>query len=220
MKNILLIGLILFSMNVIGQVHSIGVQGGVNLSNYTSKIDFGDTEFRTGILSGFNYEYLYKGKYTLGADLLYSQQGFKEDLKFYIVEEDVFRTSLLKFNYNYLSLPVKFGYTIGHQLKGFVKMGICPSVLLNAKVKVPKDDINLAGFEEINFYNKIPKFDLGGLIEFGAAYELKNDLELFSSFTYRKNFTTISAVEHFGGAQMKHYLFSMAMGLKYKLNAN
>ena len=76
------------------------------------------------------------------------------------------------------------------------------------------------GYEVINFYNKVPKFDLGGLIEFGAAYELKNDLELFSSFTYRKSFTTISTVEHFGGAQMKHYLFSMAIGLKYKLNVN
>ena len=161
----------------------------------------------------------YKKCYKLNCCLLYSQQGFKEEIK-YADEYGNISASELKFSYDYLSVPVKLGYTRGDQLKGFVKMGLCPSVLLKAQVRVPKDDINLVGYEVINFYNKVPKFDLGGLIEFGAAYELKNDLELFSSFTYRKSFTTISTVEHFGGAQMKHYLFSMAIGLKYKLNVN
>ena len=218
MKNILLIGLILFSINVFGQVHSIGVQGGLNLSNYTSEIEFGDKKFKPGILSGFNYEYLYRSKYTLGADLLYSQQGFQDEVKFYNAQENVYRSSDLKFSYNYLSVPVKLGYTKGDHLKGFVKLGLCPSVLLKARTKVPKEDINLVGFEDINAYDEVPKFDLGGLIELGAAYVLKNDLELFSSLTYRKSFTTISSDEHFKGADMKHYLFSLSVGLKYKLN--
>ena len=219
MKNLLLIGLILFSMNVIGQVHSIGVQGGVNLSNYTSNIDFGDKQFKTGIISGFNYEYLYKSKYTLGADLLYSQQGYKDETQF-VDEYGNISSSKLKLSYDYLSVPIKLGYTWGDRLKEFVKVGVCPSVLLKAQTSVPKDDIILVGFDDFDFYNKVPKFDLGGLIELGAAYELKHDLELFSSITYRKSFTTISTAEHFAGAQIRHYLFSMAIGLKYKLNSN
>ncbi|HAH22174.1 MAG TPA: hypothetical protein DCL77_00110 [Prolixibacteraceae bacterium] len=221
MRNIILIGLILFSINVCGQVHSIGIQGGVNLSNCTSKIEFGDRAFKTGILSGFNYEYLYKSKYTLGADLLYSQLGFKNEVKFYDFQKNAYRSSDLKFSYDYLSLPVKIGYTRGNHLKGFVKVGVCPSVLIDAKIRIHKDDPNIVLMgEETDLQHKVPKFDFGGLIEFGAAYELKNDLELFSSFTYRKSFTTISTVEHFRGAQMRHYLFSMEIGLKYKLNAS
>lgn len=218
MKNLLLLGFILFSMNVLGQVHSVGIQGGVNLSNCTSEIDFDDLKFKPGLLAGLNYEYLYKSNYTLGADLLYSEQGYIEEVKF-VNEQGNISTSELSFGYDYLSVPVKWGYTMGGRLKEFVKVGLCPSVLVKAYVAVPKDDVNLLGYEDLYFYDNVPKFDLGGLLELGAAYALKNDLELFSSLTFRKSFTSISSDEHFAGADLKHYLFSMSVGLKYRLKA-
>ncbi len=47
-----------------------------------------------------------------------------------------------KFSYDYFSLPLKIGCTIGDNLKIISKIGIQPSLLLNAKTIIPKFDNN------------------------------------------------------------------------------
>jgi len=218
MRYLLLMGLILFSVSGFGQVHRVGVQGGINLSNFTSDIEFGDKKFKAGLVSGFNYEYTFPGKLTLGADLLYSQQGYKDEIAVLTVQ-DISWISGIKLAYDYISLPLKVGYTWGEQVKGFVKTGLCPSVLIRGEYWYL--DKNFPGSPKEGYaYERAPKFDLGALVELGAAYAIKNDMELFSSLTYRKSFTTISSENHFQGLDMKHYLFSLSFGLKYKLGAN
>lgn len=221
MKGLFLMVLSVISINTFGQVHSIGIQGGVNLTNLTSFNTFGDSKFRTGIIGGFNYEFLFQGKYTLGADILYNQQGF--------TEKDIFtddtgnptgKTAEIKFDYDYLSLPLQIGYTLGNKIKGFAKIGVCPSVLLKAATTTPKVDVqgSLIRYETFDVKDKVSKFDLAGLIELGAGYVLNDNLEFFSSLTYRKSVTTFSNADYFKDSKMRHYGYSLAIGLKYKLN--
>ena len=220
MKKLLLILLIGISMNVVGQIHSIGIQGGVNLTNLTGDT-FKDSQFRTGIIGGFNYELLFKNRYTIGTDLLYSQQGFSDKFIFMNDFGNVLRKGPeSKYYYDYLSVPIKFGYTEGQKLKSFVKIGLCPSFLLKAETAQAMIDLsgNLTGYEKVDVKENVSKFDFGGLLELGIGYSLNNQFELVSSLTGRKSLTTFSNADYFKDAKMRHYGFSLTLGLKYRLN--
>ena len=220
MKKLILILLTGISMNVFGQIHSVGIQGGVNLTNLTGDY-FKDSKFRPGIIGGFNYELLFKSNYTIGTDILYSQQGFVD--KFILTEDNgnvLGKGPDSKLYYDYLSIPIKFGYTKGQKLKSFVKIGVCPSLLLKAETTLPMIDLsgNLTGYEKVDVKENASKFDFAGLIELGIGYSLKNRFELVSSLTGRKSLTTFSNSDYFRDSKMRHYGFSLAIGLKYRLN--
>jgi len=143
MKKLILIFISLISLGVYGQTNLIGIQGGLNMTNLTAKETFNDTKYRNGVLIGFNYEHLLSSKLSLETGLLYSQQGFKDIITFTDAmgnpsgENDNF-----KFNYDYLLVPLKIGYSFGEKFKITPRIGICPSVLINAKEKIPTFDIN------------------------------------------------------------------------------
>lgn len=223
MRNLLMAALVMGCLQTMGQVHYVGVQGGLNLSNCTENIKAGDKRYKAGLVSGFNYEYRIRDKYTIGADLLYSQQGFN-DLMTFLIEPKIqfplsgpdYRETEVRMRYNYLSLPLKVGYTRGEQLKGFVKAGLSPSLLIASGIKLLDDDFPFEP-KKLNLYDDVPKFDLGALVEAGAGYVLNEQTELFSSLSYRRSFTTISKEGHLQGAGLKHYLFSLSFGVRYRL---
>ena len=219
MRKLLFILLIGISVSAFGQVQSIGIQSGVNLTNLTGDI-FKDSKFRTGIIGGFNYELLFKNNYTIGTDVLYSQQGFNDKVTLTDEQGNVLGTEpSSKYYYDYLSIPIKFGYTEGVKLKSFIKIGICPSVLLSAESTVPKfgSSGDVIGYERVDAKNNVSKFDFGGLLELGVGYSLKNRIELFSSLTGRKSLTTFSSSDYFQNSKIRHYGFSLMIGLKYRL---
>jgi hypothetical protein len=220
LKKLLLIILTGISMNLAGQVQSIGIQFGSNLTNVTSDNTFEGSKFRSGIIGGFNYEYLLKENFSLGADLLYSQQGFKDKQTYTDLNGYLFGGSAdSKFYYDYLALPIKFGYSIGNKLKGFAKVGICPSILLKAETTFPLEDskANFIGYQTFDVKDNVSKFDLGGLIELGADYGILDNLKLFTSITFRHSLTTFSNTEYFSESKMRHYGFALSLGLKYNL---
>jgi len=221
LKKLLLIILTGISMNLAGQVHSIGIQFGSNLTNVTSDNSFEGSKFRSGIIGGFNYEYLFKDNFSLGADLLYSQQGFKYKLTYTDSNGYLFGGSAdSKLYYDYLALPIKFGYSIGHKLKGFAKVGVCPSILLKAETTMPLEDSkgNLIGYQTFDDKENVSKFDLGGLIELGADYGILDNLKLFTSVSFRQSLTTFSNSLYLNESTTRHYGFAFSLGLKYNLN--
>ncbi len=220
MRKLLFILLIGISVSASGQVQSIGIQSGVNLTNLTGDI-FKNSKFRTGIIGGFNYELLFKSNYTIGTDILYAQQGFVDKITIMDDYGNILGTDPdSKYYYDYLSIPIKFGYKKGQKLKSFVKIGICPSFLLSAESTVPKFDSSgdVVGYEKVDVKNNVSKFDFGGLLELGVGYSLKNRIELFSSLTGRKSLTTFSNSDYFQNSKARHYGFSLMVGLKYRLN--
>jgi hypothetical protein len=209
------------SMNLFGQVHSIGIQVGANMTNVTATTSFHDSKFRTGIIGGLNYECLFKSNFSLSADLLYSQQGYKAIVAFTDETGDIVSDNTeTKFYYDYLLLPIKFGYTVGQKLKGFAKIGLYPAILLKAEITIPKVDTdgNPTGYEVLNVKDKVTKFDLGGLLELGADYRVYNNLVIFTSATFRQSLTTFSNSQYYDESKMKHYGFALSLGIKYNLN--
>ncbi len=213
MRKLLLFIWIVLSINLIGQVQTIGVQGGLNLTNISGEPD---VEYRIGLLSGLNYEYLSSKGFSIGADLLYNQQGFKLKCAFTDELGNSIGNFELKFNYDYFSFPVKVGYTFGNKFKAFGKIGVVPSFLIKAEEVFPIPDMqgNVSRYETQNVTSDITKIDIGGLIEIGAEYGIIDNIDLFSSVIGRKSITKIT------DSEWHNYGFSILFGLKYKFDNN
>jgi len=214
MKLILIIILALTTLEVAAQNHLIGVKGGVNRTNVTSDFS-GQTDHRLGVSGGIAYEYFLKQRFSIGADLIYNQRGFTSDLTTPTNEKIT-----LKYNYDYLSVPVKAGYynrTI--KIFDFVKLGLIPSLLINAKTKTPKFDTNgkITGTETFNVTNTVSEFDLAGLVEIGGSHKIVDRLWITTSLMYQHSLTSISNPEYFSDIDIRHNGISLNIGLQWEL---
>ena len=208
------------TLNAVGQNQFIGVKGSVNLTNISSS-DIRNTDYRTGLSSGITYEYLFGKHYSLGADIIYNQRGFRD----YLTLTDntgnpTGEKAIYKYNYDYLSIPIKTGFNIGNTFYSFANIGLIPSILVNAKTFLPPFDINakVGGSDVIDLTNKVTKFDLAGLIEIGGGYKFKNRYWLFSSIGYQQSITTITNSEYFANSKIRHNGMNLTVGMKYALS--
>ncbi len=220
MKKVLLILFILISISAFGQKHFIGVQAGINLTNLTAKDIFNDTKMRTGFIGGVSYELKFSKKYQFGIDALYTQQGFIDKM-IYVDDygNETGNNENFKFNYDYFSIPLKVGYEKGEKIKIIPRIGVVPSILLKAETIMPKFDStgSVIGHETVDTKDYVSKFDLGGLVELGFERKLSDNILLCPSLTYKHSLTTFSNSDYFDGGNMRHYGFSISIGLKYGL---
>ena len=220
MRQILIFLFFLISSVAFGQKHLIGIQGGLNLTNFTSKESFENTSPRTGFIGGVTYDFMLSEKFRIGVDILYSQQGVKD--KFILTNDNgVFiGEEKTEMNYDYLSLPIKFGYELGEKIKLIPKIGIVPAFVLKAEITSPTFDGNgiVTGKETIDHTDYVSKFDFGGMVEFGIETDLTKNIIFCSNLNYKHSLTTFSNSDYFDGQNMRHYGFSVVVGLKYKLN--
>jgi hypothetical protein len=220
MKRVVIIVFILFSSVTFGQKHLIGIQGGLNLTNFTSKESDVNTEMRIGFTGGFTYDLKLANKYRIGVDVLYAQQGFSDNFIFtdnngvFIGEEKT------EMNYDYLSLPIKFGCEFGNRIRLIPKIGIVPAILIKAEISSPTVDGSgmVTGKEIIDHQDYVSKFDFGGIVEFGIETDLSENIIFCSNLNYKHSLTTFSNSNHLEGQDMRHFGFSLTVGLKYILN--
>ncbi|WP_299583976.1 outer membrane beta-barrel protein [uncultured Sunxiuqinia sp.] len=219
MRHFIILFFFLVSSVALGQKHLIGIQGGVNLTNFSSNESFENTTFRTGWIGGLTYDWLLNDKYRFGLDILYAQRGIKD--KFYLMDDNGVYTGEIKteMNYDYLSFPLKFGYVFGNRVRLIPKIGIVPALVMKAEITVPGFDDNgmITGWETVDHKDYVTQFDLGGIGELGIETDLSERLILCSSFSYKHSFTTFSNSGYFDGYQLRHYGFSIALGIKYRL---
>jgi hypothetical protein len=217
MRKILTVLTIVISPPSFGQNHFIGLKGGINRTNINSNNFINNNENRPGLNGGLTYKYLLNEKFNLGVDFLYFQKGFTNDIVFTDeLGNPTGERATSKFNYDYLSFPLKGGYVIGGKISGFANIGIVPSVLIDANNITPA----IEGFAEENTENvtdNVNKFDLGGLVEIGANYMIMNDFLLSASIGYQHSFTSITNDNYFSNADVRHYGIVLSIGLKYAL---
>jgi len=213
MKKLLLFILLASSLVAVGQKHFIGVRGGVNLSNVNQEYSVINTSSEPGFSGGLTYDFHFKEHITMGADLLYFQNGF--GLKtFYLSTQPATITD--SFNYNYLSLPLKSGITVGNTFSGFLNLGLIPSVILNAKTTTSSS----MGSETWDVTDSATKFDLAGLIEMGGSLLVHENIKAFISVEFRHSITSFKNYEYFPNNALRHYNTIFSFGIKYLLNNN
>jgi len=222
MRNIFLFFLALTTITVNGQNHLFGVKGGAgaNWTEVTATNFLKDRNYRTGMAIGLTYDYLFKKHFSAGVDIIYNQRGFTNDI---IFTDDLGnptgRKEIIKFNYDYLTVPLKVGFNYGKTVYGFANIGLTPSILVDAKTITPTIDFNgiIIPSETSNITSRVNKFDIGGLVEIGGGYKFKGRYWLFTSFSYQHSFTTITNSDYFANSKIRHYGMTLNLGLKCAL---
>lgn len=220
MRQFLILLFILISSVAFGQKHLIGIQGGLTFTSFTSKENFKNTSPRIGFIGGVNYDFLLTENYRIGIDILYSQQGVKDKFIFTNDVNMIIGEEKNEMNYDYLSLPIKFGFELGEKIKMIPKIGILPAFVLKAEITSPIIDGNgmVTGQVTIDHKDYVSKFDFGGILEFEIETNLTKNIIFCSNLNYKHSLTTFSNSDYFDGQDMRHYGFSVVVGLKYKLN--
>lgn len=221
MRQILIFIFISISYFAFGQKQCIGLQGGLNLTNFTSKEGFSNTSTKTGFIGGITYDLMLTEKYVLEIDVLYSQRGVNN--QFSIIDDFGQYAGQVEteMNYDYLSFPVKIGYELGNKLRVIPKIGIVPAAIIKAEITSPTFGGNggiVTGKETIDHKDYVSKFDFGGIVEIGIETNLSENIIFCSNLNYKHSLTTFSNSDYFDGQDMRHYGFSIAVGLKYILN--
>lgn len=223
MKKVLLLMMVLATICVIGQNHLLGIKGGIGLTNISENNFPGDYSNRIGSMGGLTYEYLLSEQFSLGADLLFNQRGFRSYL---IFTDDLGNPTgekaLFKDNYNYLSLPLKAGFKTNSKIYTFANIGLVPSVLTCAEIIQPQFDaaLHVNGHETIEFTDRATKFDMAAMAEIGAGTKFKERYWMYASFGYQHSFTTITNDIYFTTSKIWHKGMTFSLGIMYALGNN
>ena len=215
MRNLITLLTVLFTIPVFGQNNYIGLKGGLNWFNINSD-DFSNNKPRNGFMGGLTYEHEFESKFHIGLDLLYAQKGFKDELT--LTDEEGNLTgeeASTAFNYNYLSVPIKGGFSIGNNLTGFLNLGVVPAFLMKATITTP--GVGGSDEETIDVTEDATSFDFGGLIEIGGGYKFNEQLQVFTSFSYQHSFTDFTNDDHLSYADARHHGMNISLGVKYVL---
>ena len=220
MKKTIILLLTILTLKVAGQNNFIGINGGISFSNiYTdNKVVPHDTKFINTFTCALSYEHIFKNRFSIGADILYNRLGYKE--YFYLASEsqpDNPYNESISFYYDYISIPIKTGISIGNKIFGFLKIGIVPAYLVDAKVVIPPFDRYKENMSNVT--SNVSKFNLGGLAEIGGGFKFSDRFNIISIIGYRQSFTsTITNSNYFAINQIQHYNLTFSIGLKYALS--
>ena len=209
MKKHLFLAFTVISLNVCGQSHFLGARSGVNMTNISSSNSTIITDSRVGFSGGLSYDYLWRDRFSIGVDIIFNQRGFTNDF----IVEDGFgnptgRIITTKFEYDYLSFPVKAGTYFGKKAFGFGQIGVMPSMMIESET--------IPGSDAPSMNPPVTKFDFAGIIELGAGYKLNRFWLSLSAF-YHRSFTTFTDFDNFGDANFRHKGLTLLIGLKYQL---
>lgn len=211
--NLLVISLILMIITASGQTHMIGIKSGKSITNATSLL----AESRIGNNFGLTYDVLLKDKFTLGAEFLYSEKGFKQ--KFSYQSNTLGNNYYFLINYytDYISLPIKIGYTKGENLKKFIKLGVTPAWLLSSHWTSFTSTEEGGTDGGLEFYSKeyVEGFDLAGLIELGVSYDIDEHINIESSILYNNSLKSylVDPINNIN----RHHGVELSLGIKYKI---
>lgn len=211
MRQIITVFTIMALMPVFGQNHFIGLKSGLNLTNINSPGFLFERQNRIGFNGGLTYEYQLNERFNLGIDLLYFQKGFRSDITFTDELGNMLETVTIKYNFDYVSLPIKGGYVFGDKIAGFINLGMIPSILINAKTIMPAAEGITEGITS-NEIESLRKFELGGLVEVGANYKIKPDLILSTTIAYQNSITSIA-----NGGNTRNHGMALSIEIKYAL---
>jgi hypothetical protein len=220
MKKAIFLILSICSLQSAGQKHIIGLKGGANRANIYSRNFLDDYKSRRGFAGGLTYEYLYKEHLVYSIEAIYNQRGIVGNIE--LRDEEGHRTGELKdvkFNYNYISFPLKFGLKIGNKFSALGNFGIIPSILLEAKSIAPVYDSAGGSFVTltVNVTDKPNKLDLAAFIEFGCSYQLGERFWIYSTFTYQHSIINMANSQYWQYCKMLHNAMTLSFGLKYDI---
>ncbi len=218
MKRILLYLFSVVATQASAQNHLAGVNLGLNLTDVSADNFFDEHRPRVGFSGGLTYTFLFANRFSLGTGLNYSQRGFLLDMVF--TDETGQRIGdkhAVRYQYDYLSLPLKGGVYFGNRLRGFVNLGVIPAFLAQAKTITPVFRQNGEATMVFDVTSQVNRFDFAGLAEIGGAYVWKGRYWLLASLAYRHSLTSFTNSAYFANSEVWHRGLNLSVGVSYLL---
>lgn len=214
--------LFFFSLYANAQQHIIGAKAGLSSTNVSATIKYNPAaDDRIGFSGGVTYEYAFKRPFSIGADILFSQRGFKNPL---ILTDNLGNPTGeradLHQRFDYVALPIKFGYRRGTRVFGFINAGVVPSVLVNAVIILPFHLNGQPGEERLDITKNASSMDLAAFGEIGGGYTVAGKYGLFASAAYQQSITTIRQGRTYPESIMMSRGLTLSLGVKYALGNN
>ena len=185
-RTILFIALFIFIINSVSAQMTFGPKVGLNLSkeNYGEKLIDDDIDFRAGLNVGFFGKYKIKEKLDIQAELLYSQQGYKDNVPIIYIGGYGIRDGY-KILSHYLNIPVLLKYYVykGFYIEAGPQLGFCFGARLQHDEK---------GIDEIfDMDRKLIDFSVAG----GVGIDISSKLSI--NARYNHGFTEIAPESDF-----------------------
>ena len=227
MKRLFLLFFIVASGSLFGQSHFIGIQTGINTSSAFDAVQE-ELRFNAKPFGGITYEFVSSRNFIFDSELLFYPIGFYIESQGTNENMTEVGSEQMFLSYNYLSLPLKFGYKLGSDFYYSLKLGIAPSYLLEASHNISDDSSNktmpsllkksmLINPEIANNEDKAGKFDIAALAEFGLGYEFKNRINLGLNIGFRQSLLELSNADYFPEKHLLLYGFLCSLEAKYRL---
>ena len=208
---------VILCSNLIAQSNSIGVFGGLNVSNANVSVTKtenpdGNIGFNRksliGFVGGLKYQRVFNIPFVLDVEMIMNQLGYQVNYDNEPNEHIVVVNQVDKYiiRYNYISIPILFGYKVGDVLSVTPKIGFQSSYLINgiAKSNIANNDMDLENYN---------RFDLAGVVEVELCYMFNDCWGVFACFDGKYSFTNYMKLNNDSVA--KHYSFSTVCGVKY-----
>lgn len=211
-----------FTLTATGQSHFIGAKGGYSWTNIATDA-FAIHKTQPGFSFGLTYDFVTGKKFSFGSELLYEKRGYTNEL---IITDDQGNPTGQNYSfsthYNYFTVPLKFGYSVGNKFFGFASIGVCPAVLLSATMTVPVFTINgpflsYEGDSTLTLSDP-SKFDFSALAEMGCGYTITNSFAVTATFRYQYSFTSLTNENYFNDYYINNYGMTLSVGFKYNLS--
>lgn len=193
------------------QTHQLGVKAGLNWAFVNQHSNWINSA-RRSFAGGITYQWNFDENFQFGSELLYDQRGYQTSTFYGRAPSDT-QIKEAEFKYNYLAIPLKFGYRTAGDFSAFLNAGIVPSYLLDAAHHY----YWYPDIDPVDATDYISRFDIAGLAEVGGSYSLHNTINFFVSLSYQHSLTSLSNQDYFGDEIVKNRVLTLFAGLRTKL---
>jgi hypothetical protein len=219
MKKILIIILVCTTYKSYGQNHFVGAEAGIHWASIASKDFIEKPNYKTGFTGGLSYEYFLNKNVSVSAGIAYNSRGYATkvmaDTAGNLLEKEV----KAKNKFDYVTLPLKLGFSYGKKLFGFGKVGIIPAILLSAQTITPLIDVNgnIIENQTEKFTNKVRKMDIAGIVEIGGGYNITDRCRVKVSLSYQHSFSSLTTDNYFPNSAIRNRGITLALGLAWAI---
>jgi len=215
----------LTSSQSIAQESYFGIQSGVTITNVKADASLFNLESQIGVFCEVNYEHLIKNKHSFELGLLYNQKGYMNRLRFTDENGMPITSGNNSYqDYNYLGLPIKYGFRMNGKFSFTGSIGLVPAILLSATLRLPIFHNPSGGqFVPNGEYSKrensdsFSSFELSSIIELEAAFKISPRMNLVGIGSFQYGLTNIYGGNNSPDNKVINYGALFGLGLKYKL---
>lgn len=202
--------------------YSIGLRGGLNISNYRGKYLNSNYKTNLGPVFGIVGQLQTNDWFSIQAEVNYDVWGTKYNQ---VVDDGVIYKTEYKDivqDANYLTVPILAKFDLGEKQRVFAYTGLYFGFLLSATIEGTEVITNKYDPEDVtstpvdrDYKDDINNFDMGAVLGLGADFRLSNSMSLFIDGRYNWGWLYVPTQ---GGGNLFNSVWTFNLGLMYHIN--